>query len=149
MVTTLPSFLLFFHEKYIFDTRALFQITPTYFVQSVLRRGGRNRIATDKSKLPVGRSKRDDAHWKERERHWAGWSKEDRDAKMAETFTEREAAREELAAEQMQKEDEWLVRISSSPAPTATQVIFFVLDQTTHFPATRIHISLVYVSRSA
>lgn len=43
---------------------------------------------------------------------------------MAETAPLRDAAREEFEAEQMEMEDEWLVRGSSSPAPTATQVIF-------------------------
>lgn len=42
---------------------------------------------------------------------------------MAETAPLRDAAREEFEAEQMEMEDEWLVRGSSSPAPTATQVI--------------------------
>lgn len=57
--------------------------------------------------------------------HWkgAGWSKEDLDKKMAETAPERDAAREVFEAKQMEKEDELLMRGSSSPAPTATQVI--------------------------
>lgn len=96
---------------------------PTYFAQSAPRRGGRNRTATDKNKLPGGRSKRNDAYCKEKERHWAGWSKKDRDAKMAETAPLRDAACEEFEAEQMEMEDEWLVRGSFSPAPIATQVI--------------------------
>lgn len=48
---------------------------------------------------------------------------EDRDSKMAETFQDREAAREEFEAEQMEMKDEWIVRNSYSPAPTTTQVI--------------------------
>ncbi|CAN0253547.1 unnamed protein product [Pylaiella littoralis] len=91
--------------------------------ESAPRRGGRNRTATDKNKLPGGRSKRNDAYWKEKERHWAEWSKKNRDAKMAETAPLRDAAREEFEAEQMEMEEEWLVRGSSSPAPTATQRI--------------------------
>lgn len=70
------------------------------------RRGGRARTATDKNKPPEGSSKRDHAHWKKMERHWAGWTDGERDDKMKETFDEREEARQEFEAEQVKMEDE-------------------------------------------
>lgn len=100
-----PLYCYLFIKTYLWDP-CPFPNYPTYFAQSAPRRGGRNRTATDNNKLPGGRSKRNDAYWKEKERHWAGWSKKDRYAKMAETAPLRDAAREEFEAEQMEMEDE-------------------------------------------
>lgn len=104
-VHALPSSLLFIYDKDIHCSRAHFPHVRG--AQSAPRRSGRSRVAVDKNKVPVGRIVKNHAYWKDMERHWLGWSAEDRDAKMAETFQDREAAREEFEAEQMEMKDEW------------------------------------------
>ncbi|CAN0105018.1 unnamed protein product, partial [Ectocarpus sp. 4 AP-2014] len=95
----------------------------TWFAQSAVRRGGRNRTATVPGKMPTGADKKDQDHdhWRKREAVWAGWGDQEAyDKKMAETKEKRDAAREVHEANQKKRQEE-LEAASSTPHVTERQ----------------------------